>query len=263
MKKIHLGLSHLRIAFFALTLCMGCATSTHAQLSGKLNQSSKIMVIGDSLTVGPFGDYLQNWLLSNLPQSQVAIYASCGSSPEHWMKSKPEFISPCGYRETTPYGKKLTKHQFGRKPIPTATPKIETLLRKFKPDVLVIQLGTNHFDTLAKGGDKAIPELKSIYRQFSQSIIANKGNLKMVYWITPPDASKFPASVKTQTQKIIHENIRNHGFREFYSGEKIPYVKGVSGSDGVHLNKEAAGVWFVRVGVDLRWQLRTRGMSLK
>jgi lysophospholipase L1-like esterase len=263
MKKFHTGKTRLWAVCLALSLCIVGASSAHAQLGGRLDQNSKIMVIGDSLTVGPFGDFLQNWLLSNLPQSQVAIYASCGSSPEHWMKSKPEFITPCGYRETTPYGRKLTKHQFGRKPIPTTTPKIETLLKKFKPDVLVIQLGTNHFDTIAKGGDKAIPELKSIYRQFCQTIIANKGNLKMVYWITPPDASKFPTSVKTQVQKIIHENIRNHGFREFYSGEKIPYVKGVSGSDGVHLNKKAASLWFVRAGVDLRWQLRTRGMMLK
>lgn len=263
MKKIHSVKNRLWAMCLAILLNTGCASTGHAQFSGKLNQGSKIMVIGDSLTVGPFGDHLQNWLLSNLPQSQVAIYASCGSSPEHWMKSKSDFISPCGYREATPYNKKLTKYQFGRKPIPTATPKIETLLRKFKPDVLVIQLGTNHFGTLAKGGDKAIPELRSIYREFSQSIIANKGNLKMIYWITPPDASKFSPSVKIQVQKIIHETIRNHGFREFYSGEKIPYVKGVSGSDGVHLDKEAAKKWFIKVGIDLRSQLNLRGMSLK
>ncbi|MEY5019010.1 MAG: hypothetical protein RLZ22_98 [Verrucomicrobiota bacterium] len=262
MKKIHTAKMRLWAICLGFLLFIGCA-STRAQLGGELNHGSKVMVIGDSLTVGPFGDYLQDWLLRNLPQSQVAIYASCGSSPEHWMISKPNFITPCGYRETTPYSRKLTKYQDGRKPTPTVTPKIETLLKKFRPDVLVIQLGTNHFDTIEKKGEKAIPELREIYRQFSKTIIANRGNLKMVYWITPPDASKYSTSVKTQVQKIIHENNRNHGFREFYSGEKIRYVKGVSGTDGVHLNREAAYLWFVRAGVDLRWQLRTRGMMLR
>jgi hypothetical protein len=242
---------------------MGCASSSHAQFSGKLSKNSKILVIGDSLTVGPFGDFMQEWLLSNLPQSQIAIYAACGSSPEHWMSTKPEFISPCGYRETTPSSKILTKYEYGRKPLPKATPKLETLLMKFKPDVLVIQLGTNHFDTLEKEGDKAAPELQKIYRQFSQSIIANKRNLKMVYWITPPDASKYPAHIKTKVQEIIDENNRNHGIRDFYSGEKIPYAKGLSGSDGVHLKKEAARIWFIKVSGDLRSQLNARGMSLR
>ncbi|MFN6017633.1 MAG: SGNH/GDSL hydrolase family protein [Verrucomicrobiota bacterium] len=259
----HTVKNHFWVGCLALSLCMGCASSSHAQFTGKLSKNSKILVIGDSLTVGPFGDFMQEWLFSNLPQSQIAIYAACGSSPEHWMSNKPEFISPCGYRETTPSSKILTKYENGRKPVPTATPKIETLLMKFKPDVLIVQLGTNHFDTLEKDGDKAIPELQKIYRQFSQSIIANKGNLKMVYWITPPDASKYPAHIKTKVQKIIGENNRNHGFRDFYSYEKIPYSKGLSGSDGVHLNKEASRIWFSKVKVEFSKELRNRGLTLK
>ena len=59
-------------------------------------------MIGDSLTCGPFGDHVEAWLLQNLGQSRVAVYASCGSSPESWLAAEKDFISPCGYRETTP-----------------------------------------------------------------------------------------------------------------------------------------------------------------
>ena len=85
----------------------------------------------------------------------------------------------------------------------------------------------------------------------------------MVYWITPPDASKYPANIKSKVQKIIAENNRDHRFPDFYSGENIPYTKGLSGSDGVHLNKEASRIWFSKVKVEFCKELRNRGLTLK
>src|ERR1044072_3034519 len=55
-----------------------------------------ILMIGDSLSVGKFGEVIQMHLAL---KHRVAAYASCGSSPEHWLASEPDFITKVGYRQ--------------------------------------------------------------------------------------------------------------------------------------------------------------------
>src|SRR4030095_11329190 len=57
-----------------------------------------ILMIGDSLSVGKFGEAVQMHLAL---KHRVAAYASCGSSPEHWLASEPVFVTKCGYRQRT------------------------------------------------------------------------------------------------------------------------------------------------------------------
>src|ERR1044072_5510996 len=52
-----------------------------------------ILMIGDSLSVGKFGEVIQMHLAL---KHRVAAYASCGSSPEHWLASEPDFITKVG-----------------------------------------------------------------------------------------------------------------------------------------------------------------------
>ena len=47
-----------------------------------------VLMIGDSLSVGKFGEVVQAHLAL---KRRVAAYASCGSSPEHWLASEPMF----------------------------------------------------------------------------------------------------------------------------------------------------------------------------
>ena len=57
-----------------------------------------ILMIGDSLSVGKFGEVIQMHLAL---KHRVAAYASCGSSPEHWLAGEPDFVTKCGYRQRT------------------------------------------------------------------------------------------------------------------------------------------------------------------
>src|ERR1700741_1790209 len=115
---------------------------------GKTKKSSKpapdapppsILMIGDSLSVGKFGEVIQMHLAL---KHRVAAYASCGSSPEHWLAGEPDFITKCGYRQRTNDSDVFTDWVNGRAPRPTRTPKRADLVRKHKPTVLVVQLGT-------------------------------------------------------------------------------------------------------------------------
>ena len=102
-----------------------------------------ILMIGDSLSCGKFGEAIQMHLAL---KHRVSAYASCGSSPEHWLATEPDFITKCGYRQRTTDSDIFTDWVNGRAPRPTRTPKLADLIRKHKPTMLVVQLGTNWMD---------------------------------------------------------------------------------------------------------------------
>ena len=201
-----------------------------------------ILLIGDSLTVGPFGDYLQNFLLRRIPSSKLCIYASCGSSPENWLPGTPEFVTPCGFRSFS--GKKnfLTKYQNGKKPQKVPTPKLPQILARFRPRVVIIQQGTNWMDDLMKTRDPNVSEYKQNIRAFIREI-RSKGAVQIV-WILPYDASKYTASVKNSVDRWINECARELNFQTIDSRSITSrYIPGKSGGDGVHLSDAAAREW--------------------
>ncbi len=120
--------------------------------SGKQQKSSKpapegpppsILMVGDSLSVGKFGEVVQLHLAQKYP---VAAYASCGSSPEHWVSGEQEFITKCGYRQHTIDSDVFRDFVKGKSPRPTLTPKLTKLINRHKPTILIVQLGTNWMD---------------------------------------------------------------------------------------------------------------------
>lgn len=233
----------LALASLAAALCGSCAPTDRPIFAAPLSRSSKVLLIGDSLTCGPFGDHVEAWLLQNLGQSRVAVYASCGSSPESWLAAEKDFISPCGYRETTPRQQITEKHRNGRRPGPVRTPKIENLLAQHRPQIVIVQLGTNHYDSLLKGGKESLPKLAAIYERFANALTARGGSVRMVVWITPPDSSKFPKWVEDEVDHLIITTNRRHTFGSIVSRGFTRYIPGVSGSDGVHYNDAAAAAW--------------------
>ncbi len=59
----------------------------------------KVVMIGDSLSVGGFGELVREHLEHEFGRQNVAFFASCGSSPENWLQNEPVFHTRCGYRE--------------------------------------------------------------------------------------------------------------------------------------------------------------------
>jgi len=201
-----------------------------------------VLVIGDSLTVGPFGDRLQAFLSKRIPASKLWIYGSCGSSPEHWLPSTQTFISPCGFRVTSPKKNFLTKYNNGKKPQKVATPKLHQILARFKPRIVIVQLGTNWMDQLMKSMDPKGTEYKNIIRSFIREA-RSRGPVQIV-WILPPDASKYRPAVKDAVDRWIKECAREMDFQTVESRALTSrYILGKSGSDGVHLNDFAASEW--------------------
>lgn len=207
------------------------------------SQKVKVLMIGDSLSVGPFGSSMQNWLIQKYGDNNVAIYASCGSSPEHWLAENAVFTSKCGYREKRP-GKLIYENRDGGSPTRVRpAPKIEKLIALHRPDAIIVQMGTNHFDVLEKNGDKAIPQLAATYEIFSQALKPSLFRKPSVYWVTPPDSSRFSDKIERTVDQLIATNNKKHGFHTFYSRRYTRYTKGQTGSDGVHYGNAAGAAW--------------------
>lgn len=240
---------HLAFALASLlaALCGSCATTGGPYYSTTLGRSAKVLMIGDSLTCGPFGDQVESWLLQNLGPSRVAVYGSCGSSPESWLAAEKDFISPCGYRETTTQSHITEKTSRGRRPAPVRTPKIENLLAKHRPQIVIVQLGTNHYDTLLKEGRESVPKLARVYENFANALTPRGGSVRMVVWVTPPDSSKFPKWVEDEVDNLIITTNRRHSFGSIVSRGFTRYTPGVTGSDGVHYNDAGAAPWAAQV----------------
>jgi GDSL-like lipase/acylhydrolase family protein len=215
-----------------------------------------ILMVGDSLTVGGFGEALEEYLLRRFGSNKVAIFACCGSSPEHWLRSGPDYITKCGYREQTARASILYDFERGRRPKRVLTPKLEDLVAKFRPRTVIVQLGTNWMDGMHSNPARDESTYGEILDRFVAAIHSEPDTVRKIIWITPPDSSRYSKAVQTRVTNLIKTASRRHSFEIIDSGRLTHYVRGQSGSDGVHYNSAAAKEWANRVTRELDRMLR-------
>ncbi len=228
------------------------STKAHGQvaaaraIAGQTRSSPKILLIGDSLTVGPFGAEWHDLLVRTYGHRSVAVYGSCGSSPEHWLGGQPRFISHCGYREQTPQTERVFENGGHRRPPPIATPDLHEIVRRFRPTVVIVQLGTNWMDDLVNGLKDKEPEYRSILDRFIQAV-RSEPEVSRVIWIMPPDSSRFSVHTQKIVQKLILDAADRYRFTTVNSRAVTRYVPGKTGDDGVHYNLAAGTEWADRI----------------
>jgi hypothetical protein len=217
---------------------------------GKPKKSSKpapdapppsILMIGDSLSVGKFGEVVQAHLAL---KHRVAAYASCGSSPEHWLAAEPDFFTKCGYRQRTSDSDIFSDYVNGHAPRPTRTPKLANLVRRHKPTILVVQLGTNWMDR------SLTDEQMNDYLGRFVDEARRGGTVEKIVWIAPPDSARL-----RKVQGRVHQLIRRAGTRKGFdiidSRNVTHYVMGKTGGDGIHYNSESSEAWARGIQRDL------------
>jgi hypothetical protein len=211
-----------------------------------------ILMVGDSLSVGKFGEVVQGHLAQKYP---VAAYASCGSSPEHWISGEPDFVTKCGYRQHTSESNVFRDFVNGRHPKPTLTPKLATLIRRHKPTILIVQLGTNWMDRSLSDA-----QMSAYLDRFVSE--ARRGSVQEIVWITPPDSSRLRRT-QGRVHALIRQAARRDNFQLVDSREVTHYVAGKTGGDGIHYNNEASEAWARKIQVDLDSKLSRSARDLK
>jgi hypothetical protein len=217
---------------------------------------SGVLMIGDSMTVGGFGEAMRDYLVRRFGSSNVAVYASCGSSPEHWMRSGPNFITKCGYREQTPRSSILYDFENGKQPEPAVTPKLEDLVGSFHPTMVIVQLGTNWMDGMEPDSATSQSAYSNILDRFVAAVHSEPNRVRRIIWITPPDSSLYSQEVKLSVTNLIKAAARRDFFATIDSNSMTHYIPGKSGGDGVHYNSGEAKQWANRVVRELDRMLR-------
>jgi hypothetical protein len=198
----------------------------------------KVLMIGDSLSVGGFGEAVREHLEHEFGRQNVAFFASCGSSPENWLQNEKAFYARCGYREKTPTTDVYRDYQNGKRPPAMATPKIETLIERYKPTIVIVQLGTNWMDQSLSDN-----QIRSVLDRFV--IAAHRGSVRKMIWIGPPDSSRF-SKVQNRIYRLIQQSVRA-GDPMIDSRRFTRYLVGKTGGDGIHYNRESGEAWARRV----------------
>lgn len=199
--------------------------------SPPIGPGTRVLVIGDSHSVGEYGKHLDDIIRET--GATVETHGSCGSQPTWWYSGQK---TTCGYYSENEHGQvKRTKwHRDPAKRESHATPRINTLLERYKPDVVIVSLAAN----MINNNDKHIVDTTN--RMADD--ISNSG--AKVFWVGSPHGS--PAQKKPEkidrVNRIVEETVSDNG----------PYIDARDymryfGGDGRHLSgskgKAMARLW--------------------
>ncbi len=232
---------HAPAVVLVLAACAALATRAESAMTPT---PVKVMLVGDSLSVGPFGRALEQALVKRYGRREVSVFASCGSSPEDWLPGHPVFVTNCGYRQSTPGGSFSREYENGKRPPPVKTPKLTNLLAYVRPQVVIVQLGTNWMDKLATASRLDGRTYRKFIRDFIARLRRGPGPRPAIFWVMPPASSKYPPAVHEAVERWIGEEAAALGFRTINSRILTsPYRSGQTGGDGVHYSDTAGRRW--------------------
>lgn len=230
----------------SLLIC-GCSSGAPQPAKVPLSGKPKTLIVGDSLTVGGFGEELEQIFTRKFGADKVAVFGCCGASVEHFLKDHPVFICTCGYRETTREKRILDNWEGGQKPGPFPVPKLANLIKKHQPEIVILQLGTNNFDTLIKEGPEALADQTQYFERLAKEMVTTTRTVRRAIWVTPPDSSKYPPKIEQAVNHMIEKAARKHEVHVIDSSQLTKYTMGKTGTDGVHYHTKPAKEWVEKV----------------
>jgi len=186
---------------------------------GQVKSGSKVLVIGDSHTAGPFGDELDRLLRAK--GANVHTVGSSGATADNFISGKGTTV---GYADHKSNGQteKTSAH---------ATPKLEDLINEDKPDTIIVNLGANFRGAGPSGIKKQVDEIGEI---------AKKHGIKIT-WVGPPTTRQDEGN-RSSLQKFDEDmKAAVAPYGSYVSS--APFTPKYSGGDGIHYSGEAAKQW--------------------
>lgn len=177
----------------------------------KITVGTRVLIIGDSQTVGPYGKTIDE--LARATGATVSTHASWGASPTWFFNGNETY--KYWTRDTT--GHQETRMQ-------TATPHLNELLAAERPDVVVVTMGGNMIAANATQAD--------VTMQVSQIGNAVSASGAQLVWVGPPkyDAQKRSPEVVEQFYQKLRNIVPEYGTLI----DSRPHIEQYAGTDGLH-----------------------------
>ncbi len=186
-------------------------------LSSAADKGLRVLILSDSMGLGGFASELDACFRACPGVGSVHTIVACGTNPLSWMKAAPysTVSTRCGFlRIESVAGKKKPEEEVdiygmtkGHKPVAHRVPKIEDLLERVQPDIIIFQCGNNFFDFFQQGqvikeethGKLILAHVAPLMRWLA----ANASCVKKFYWVAPPQAG----NVTPEVQQFVFDSI--------------------------------------------------------
>ena len=159
------------------SLSLFCAI-TNPLLAG-FEPGPKVLYLGDSMSMGAFGTTFDEEMRES--GCKVFTHVAGGATPYYWLSRYSPISSSIGYWEKTPDSE--TRKRYIR-----AVPKVEKLVEQHRPDIVVVQTGTNLYATLRskrRTKNENIREIEGLLQNMAKAATMHDAD---IYWITPPES---------------------------------------------------------------------------
>jgi len=203
-------------AVFAQSESTEVRRATLPESSGP-QEGVSVLILGDSLALCGFGKRLDERFRKDPRIKATFTYVACGTNPLSWLKDRPytNIKTHCGFISIESNGSGRPRElqdvygmRRGHVPIPHAVPKLEDLLTTLKPDILIMQTGTNLFDLFPDhktvSPNRHGPALRSYFAPFITRAVRSPSTLRKIYWVASPTSGR----VSKEIQDFVLEQTR-------------------------------------------------------
>lgn len=204
---------------------------------------TRVLFLGDSFSKGAFGRNLD----AQMRAAGLEVYTSVtgGASAYDWLPEFGATSTNIGYWEKTPKKEFRVTHL-------SRIPKIDELVRRWQPNVVVIQGGTNMYSVLTskrRPKEQNVAELERLLNRIGQIVTSSGARL---YWITPATAhpQRFSRELQAEMRAILFRVGSRYG-RTFDSYAVTRFTDPYPGTDGIHYGPTEATAWSQLVARDL------------
>ena len=190
-------------------LAIAQLAAVESQPVSQPSEGISVLILGDSLALCGFGKRLDERFRESPLTKATFTYLACGTNPLSWLRERPytNIKTHCGFvsmeslgggmmREVNDVYGQTRGHVPGSHPVP----KLEDLLVKLQPDILVMQTGTNLFDLFpdkrSVNPNRHGAELRSFLVPFINKAARTPSNLRKIYWVASPTSGRVSKEIQ-------------------------------------------------------------------
>lgn len=201
---------------------------------------ARILYLGDSLSIGAFGQTLDSSMRSSGFQVHTVVVG--GATPYYWLKNYQALPCTIGFWEKSEASERRVGYV-------RAVPKIEDLMAGTKPNVVVVQTGINLYATLRskrRPKEENVAEVRSLIDQMCHAI-AEAGAVS--YWVLPPHSheERYTSELQEELASIMREVVGRYEGTVFESRKVTKFVDPYPATDGIHYGPAEARGWAEKV----------------
>jgi len=205
-------------------------------------KKKRVLYLGDSMSMGAFGTTLDQEIRN--AGFEVYTYVAGGATPYYWLSRYSTIKGSIGYWEKTPRGERRIN-------VTKGVPKVEALMDKIDPDVVIVQTGTNLYSALRSKRRTKGENVREVEGLLNHMIEAATQGGRQCYWITPPTAhtERYPKELQKELNDLTTRVVGRQA-RIYDSGKVTTYTDPYPENDGIHYGQTEARQWAALVAKD-------------